>query len=87
MKTQLKSANQAGNVKSRDTFPHERTAELIDRFGWRLCGVYGDDGHFSFMYTVGNYEWGIPELLAIDCVNGHVLNSLCEMMRKRRAPF
>ena len=87
MNTQLKPVNQAQNVKSRDTFSRERTAELIDRFGWKLCDVRGDDEYFPFIYTIGNYEWGMPELLAIDCVNGDVLNSLCKMMRKRKAPF
>ena len=87
MKTQRKSVNQRRNVKSRDAFSHDETAELIDRFGWKLCGVCGDHDHFPFIYSVGNYELGLPELLAIDCVNGHVLNSLCEIMRQQNGPF
>jgi len=84
---QGKSVNQEQNVKSRDAFSHEETAELIDRFGWKLCSVCGDDDHFPFIYTVGNFEWGLPELLVIDCVDSRVLNSLCELMRKRRCRF
>lgn len=87
MMTELKSENQAGNVTSRDALSHERIAELIHGFGWILCGVHGDDDHFTFMHSVGNLEWGMPELLAIDCENEDVLNSLCRLMRKRRAPF
>jgi Domain of unknown function (DUF4262) len=87
MTTELKSANQAEHTKSQAIFSHEKTAELIRRFGWQLCAVSGDINHFPFIYTIGNTECGIPELLAIDCINPHVLNSLCTLMRKRRAPF
>jgi hypothetical protein len=87
MKTELKLENQPRNVKSRGTCSHEETPELDARLGWRLYGDCGDDDHFPFIYTLGNCEWGLPELLAIDCADGRVLNSLCKMMRQRRAPF
>ena len=85
--TRATSDMMIANAKLRNPSSHDRTAEFIDRFGWKLCGVHGDDDHFPFIYTVGNYQCGLPELLAINCVNGHLVNSLCEIMRKRKGPF
>ena len=63
------------------------TKSIIDRCGWKLCGVFGDRKHFPFMYTIGNYECSLPELLMIGSKNGGVLNCVCEIMRKRNRPF
>jgi hypothetical protein len=87
MKTQCKSANPAPRVKARKPLSPDGTAENIDRFGWKLCGVLGDGDHFPFIHTLGNHGCGLPELLTIGCDNGDVVNSVCELMRKRNRPF
>jgi hypothetical protein len=87
MKIELKLGNKARDAEPRVTYSHEQSPELDARLGWRLYGDCGDDDHFPFIYTVGNCEWALPELLAIDCFDVRVLNLLCEMMRRRRAPF
>ncbi len=70
-----------------DTQWRDQTTELINRFGWKLCGVRGDETHFPFIYTLGNCASGLPELLMIGSSNEATLNSICELMRWCRRAF
>lgn len=74
--------------KNKSVISHKDTKAIIDSFGWKLCGVLGTDEHFPFIYTLGNYECGLPELLMIGWRDGgEALNLVCELMRKRNRPF
>jgi hypothetical protein len=45
---------------------------------------------FPFIYTIGNSQLGLPELLMIgshDAEAFHELNQMCETMRKNNRPF
>lgn len=51
-------------------------------------GVFGEDDYPPFMYTIGNYEYGLPELLIIGSTqNARALNVICERMHKQGCPF
>ena len=65
----------------------EKTEQCIRRFGWKLCGVGGNYDHFPFIYTIGNHECGLPELLMTGCEDGELMNRICEKMRKQNRPF
>jgi hypothetical protein len=87
MKTQRKSTLQTEAKDTQDPF-HDRTSEIIHRYGWKLQGVLGDEEHFPFIYTIGNYQLGLPELLVIGTAQAaHPLNLACERMRKNNRPF
>lgn len=51
----------------------------------------GDEILLPFVYTVGMYRQGLPELLCIGNFNpmevGHLLNFLCQRMRENGAPL
>jgi Domain of unknown function (DUF4262) len=67
-----------------EKLPHfrERIARDIRLFGWHIIGVLPDKDQIPFMYTVGNYEVGLPELLIIGSLDaGDVLNAVCARMR------
>ena len=46
-----------------ENYPRE-IGEIIQRHQWLLQGVMGDDENLPFMYTIGNYEVGLPEQAA-----------------------
>src|ERR1700704_5578999 len=74
-------------IEVRDPF-YDRIEECIHLHGWRLQGVLGDDETLAFIYTIGNHQLGLPELLIIGtekAANG--LNSVCEVMRTNNRPF
>lgn len=87
MKTQRKSTCQTAVKETQDPF-FNRMSKIIRRHGWQLQGVLGDEEHFPFIYTIGNYQLGLPELLVIGTGEAaHSLNSICERMRKNNRPF
>jgi len=63
----------------------------IDRFGQHLVAVFGDDAGPGFIYTIGNANRALPELLAIGNFPPHaigpILNDLCDRMRESGAPL
>jgi hypothetical protein len=65
----------------------------IERQGQSLVSVFddqesADSGEPPFVYTIGNHERGLPELLLVGAEAGEILNPLGYMMREqRRAPF
>lgn len=47
-----------------------------------------NEGNFPFMYTIGNHELRLPELLMIGTdQGGSILNKVCGIMRKNNRPF
>ena len=63
-------------------------SDNIDRCGWHITAVLGEDDYTAFAYTIGNYEYGLPELLIIGTHRcGGLLNSVCERMHKRGCAF
>lgn len=66
-------------------------ARNISVHGQHLMAVHGDDQDpLDFIYTIGNDERGLPELLLLggcDPVDGHILNILGEMLRERARAF
>ena len=66
----------------------DRISKCIRRYGWQLQGVMGDEDNFPFIYSIGNQEVGLPELLMIGSHrDGSALNALCKIMRENNRPF
>ena len=61
------------------------TAEGISRDGWCLHGVRA---YIPFIYTVGNYQIDLPELLVMGSDRADpILNAVCKFMREINRPF
>ena len=65
----------------------DRISKCIRQYGWQLQGVMGDEDNFPFIYSIGNQEVGLPELLMIGNRDGSTLNALCKIMRENNRPF
>jgi hypothetical protein len=62
-------------------------SEEISRRGWFLQGVWAD---IEFVYTIGNHQVGLPELLMVGCnpiLATYFLNLVVETMRRNNRPF
>jgi hypothetical protein len=72
---------------------YDEIAQTISDCGWRLMGVLPDpdessDSFIPFIYTIGNYECGLPELLMIgSAYGGHALNAIVARMRHYNRAF
>jgi hypothetical protein len=87
MKSKRKSIPQNEAAHARDPF-YEGIEESIRRYGWRLQGVLGDAENLPFIYTIGNHQIGLPELLVIGTEKAaNCLNQVCEIMRTNDRPF
>ncbi len=65
--------------------------ENIRLHGQHLMGVIAtEEGEMPFVYTIGNHQRGLPELLFVGAAGGdfgRMLNFLGEMMRERGKAF
>ena len=75
---------------------YDEISQTISDYGWRLMGVIPDPDESSnsfirytpFIYTIGNYECGLPELLMIGCAYvGDTLNAIVARMRHNNRAF
>jgi hypothetical protein len=75
---------------------YDEISQTISDYGWRLVGVIPDPDESSnsfiryipFIYTIGNYECGLPELLMIGCAYvGDTLNAIVARMRHNNRAF
>ena len=74
---------------------HDEISQTIRDYGWMLMGVLPDPDESSnsviryipFIYTIGNYECGLPELLMIGCTSGVPLNKIVAKMRNYNRAF
>jgi hypothetical protein len=74
---------------------YDRISQSISRYGWRVICVIPDPDEISnsiiryipFLYTIGNYECGLPELLMIGSTCGATLNAINERMRENNRAF
>ena len=74
---------------------YDEISQTIRDYGWRLMGVLPDPDESSnsliryipFIYTIGNYECGLPELLMIGCTYGGALNAIVARMRNYNRAF
>lgn len=61
---------------------HQTIQQNIAKHGRHIFCIF--DNEPPFLYTIGNHEWGLPELLIVgdsDDTFAHVLNRLSQMMR------
>jgi hypothetical protein len=64
---------------------HAETREAIERHGWSVIRVLGEP---TFMYTIGHYASGLPELLLFGPPDtAFALELLSREMRSRGAAF
>ena len=74
---------------------YDEISQTISDYGWRLVGVIPDPDESSnspiryvpFIYTIGNYECGLPELLMIGHVYAGALNAIVASMRNNNHAF
>jgi hypothetical protein len=69
---------------------YDKMRKDIATMGQSMLGVLGDKNTPPFIYTIGNAERGLPELLIIGAADnsiGDVLNVIGEKMRERGRPF
>jgi Domain of unknown function (DUF4262) len=72
---------------------YDGIAQTINEYGWRLMLVLPDpdessDSFVPFIYTIGNYECGLPELLMIGCPHAcSTSNRIVARMRQYNRAF
>lgn len=79
---------------------YDRISQTISDYGWRLMCVLPDpdednipitidnfEDKIPFIYTIGNYECGLPELLMIGATPGGALNGIVAIMRNNNRAF
>ena len=71
---------------------HDIVRKNIHRSGQHLVGVFDPDGKDpSFVYTIGNAQHGLPELILVGNFDanqaGHILNIVGDQMRKSGEPL
>jgi hypothetical protein len=69
---------------------YEAIKKNIAEHGRHCQAVMGDEDNQPFVYTIGNHDKGLPELLLIGSCDGsigHILNNLSEQMIERGAAF
>ena len=74
---------------------YDEISQTIRDHGWMLMGVLPDPDESSdsviryipFIYTIGNYECGLPELLMIGHVYAGALNAIVASMRNNNHAF
>jgi hypothetical protein len=64
----------------------------VQKYGRSVISVFPDESskdpvNETFVYTIGNSDRDLPELLMVGMTNGGILNHLSEMMIKRGAAF
>jgi hypothetical protein len=85
---------------SKDIAFYDRISQSIGDCGWMLIGVLPDpdednipftidnfEDKCCFIYTIGNYECGLPELLMIGCISGGTLNKIVARITQRQSCF
>lgn len=66
----------------------EDIGHSIGEYGQKLIGVLDED--LPFMYTVGNHQNGLPELIIMGTIStqiGYLMNVLGRKMREKGRPF
>ena len=85
MKVQHRRPIKTRVAELRDRF-YRDIGNNIDRYGWHLMAIFGDDDGPQFIYTIGNHDYGLPELISIGCPPS-LFNSVCKRMHQQGRPF